>query len=276
MNEQTRDATHTNDAGERARGCDRAHELVAHLYGEATPEEDAAFARHLHACAVCRDELAAFSSVRELVSAERARTLAAAPALDLDELFTRQPRGADASLPLLSPPARARSAAAAFREFFALSPPWLRAGAVACAVLFCALAALTLARAEVRWDAGGFAFRTGGGDDTARERVVEKRVEVPVPTGFTREQLDALVAERLKEEREASNRDSLQARENAVEASSTETNVKRKSAPRLLAAGDARRTQQRRRAAPANARRDERQLAEDDLPRLSDLLGGAY
>src|SRR3712207_8568485 len=36
-----------------------------------------------------------------------------------------------------------------FRSFFALAPLWLRAGAVACTALFCALVVLTLTRGEV-------------------------------------------------------------------------------------------------------------------------------
>jgi hypothetical protein len=268
MNEQTRDAIPTNDAT-RARGCDRAGDLVAYLYGEATPGEGASFARHLHACAVCRDELAAFNGVRELVGAERAAALGAAPTLDVGELMApaaEQVNEAEAPPPPL--PSRGRSAVAAFREFFALSPLWLRAGAVACVALVCALSALTLARAEVRWDADGFALRTGGG-----ERVVEKRVEVPVPTGFTQEQVDALVAERVKEERASLGAQLQQAREaGAADAAA----LKKKSAPRVLVAGDAPRTQPRRRGATNNARRNDQLLAEDDLPRLSDLLGGAY
>ena len=267
MNEQTRDTIPTNDAT-RARGCDRAGDLVAYLYGEATPGEGASFARHLHACAVCREELAAFNGVRELVGAERAAALGAAPTLDVGELMApavEKVNEAEAAVPL---PSRGRSAAAAFREFFALSPLWLRAGAVACVALVCALSALTLARAEVRWDADGFALRTGGG-----ERVVEKRVEVPVPTGFTQEQVDALVAQRVKEERASLSTQLQQAREAGADDAAA---LKKKSAPRVLVAGDAPRAQPRRRGATNNARRNDQLLAEDDLPRLSDLLGGAY
>lgn len=262
MNERSRDTNHTHDATPTERGCDRAAELVAHLYGEATPEEGASFTQHLHACAVCREELSAFGSVRELVSAERAAALNAAPALDVNELFTRQANEADAASPApfsVESSTRGRSAVAALREFFALAPLWLRAGAFACAAVFCALVVFTLTRGEV----------------AERERVVEKRVEVPVPTGFSQEQVEALVAERLKDERAAMNRELEQARA-AADASATKANgVKKNSAPRLLVAGDAQRSRQRTRNAQGNTRRGE-QLAEDDLPRLSDLLGGAY
>lgn len=259
MNERTRDTKHTNDATPGARGCDRAEQLVAHLYGEATHEEQASFTQHLRGCAACRDELAAFRGVREIVAAERIPALAAAPALDVDKLIAL--RASEVNAPSVLPAAapRGHSAVAAFREFFALAPLWLRAGAVACAAVFCALVVLTLARGEVS------------------ERVVEKRVEVPVATGFTREQVDALVAERLKEERAAMNREPQPARETTVTAATANdaAAVRKKSAPRVLVAGDAQRSRQRVRNPQGNTRRGG-QLAEDDLPRLSDLLGGAY
>lgn len=264
MNERTTNTNHTEDATPGARGgCDRAEQLVAHLYGEATREEQAGFTQHLRGCAVCRDELAAFRGVREIVSAERIPALAAAPLLDVDKMIALQFNEADAvnaATPFTSTASRRRSAVAAFREFFALAPMWLRAGAVACAALFCVLVALTLTRGEV----------------AERERVVEKRVEVPVQTGFTREQVDALVAERLKEERAALNRELQQTREAETATTTNDTAVvKKKSAPRLMVAGDAQRSRQRGRTTTGNTRRGE-QLAEDDLPRLSDLLGGAY
>src|SRR5207253_796494 len=53
-----------NGAGE-ARGCERAEQLVAYLYGESSPVEDADFRRHLAACAVCGEELASLEGVRD-------------------------------------------------------------------------------------------------------------------------------------------------------------------------------------------------------------------
>jgi hypothetical protein len=180
MNEKMNVAGSSNGA----RGCDRSEELVTYLYGDAAPTEAKDFRRHLTSCAVCRDEMAAFGGVRELVGVWRAEVLGAVPSLGMDASF--------ATAPVLRPArARKRSAIAALREFFSLSPLWLQAGAVAATLAFCALAALTLARAEVRWDANGFAFNAG-----VKERVVEKEklVQVPVATGLTQEQVNAQIA----------------------------------------------------------------------------------
>ncbi|MCS7078721.1 MAG: zf-HC2 domain-containing protein [Chloracidobacterium sp.] len=47
-----------------APACDRGPDLVAYLYGEATPAEIADIERHLQVCAVCRTELEGFKSVQ--------------------------------------------------------------------------------------------------------------------------------------------------------------------------------------------------------------------
>jgi len=169
--------------GANPRGCERAQEMVAFLYGEAAPGEAKAFRQHLNACAVCREELSAFGAVREAVGEWRAQVLSAVPSFNIGEELS----------PALSPrraPERKRSAVAALREFFSLSPLWLQAGAAAALLVVCGLAALTFARSEVRWDSSGIAFRTGVG-----ERVVKEPVQVPVKSGYTEDQFNAAVKE---------------------------------------------------------------------------------
>jgi anti-sigma factor RsiW len=242
------------DAGaETPRGCERGGELVAYLYGEATKEEAALFRRHLEACAACREELAAFGGVREAVGVWRAEALGTVPSLNIEEAL------APAAQALPAAPRR-RSARAALREFFSLSPLWLRAGAFAATLAVCALLALTLARTEVRWDSEGLAFRTG-----VSERVVTERIEVPAASGYTDEQVNAIVARKVAAAKEQS-------------AAETETEQKRRE--RVIAVADrkpaAAPAPRRKRPTSANTRRDETLLAEDDLPRLSDLLSGSY
>ena len=230
--------------GAAPRGCGRAEEFVTYLYGEATPAEARAFRQHLNDCAVCREELAALGGVREGLARWRAEALGSAPSLDISAAF--------ASAPAPHKPAeRKRSAAAAFREFFALSPLWLRAGAFAAALVFCALAALTLARAEVRWGAGG------------GERVIVKEVRVPMQTGYTEEQVAAIVAKRVEEVR-------------AQFESHRETQVVETSAGPAESKTQSTGAQRRNRKPRAGARHDRELLAEDNLPRLSDLLDGSY
>ncbi|MET0623387.1 MAG: hypothetical protein ABW250_10450 [Pyrinomonadaceae bacterium] len=255
MNENRNAADFAQGAAATPRGCERAEEFVTYLYGEATREESKYFRRHLETCAVCREELAALGGVRESFGAWRAEALGSVPSLDLGEALRPavvQTRATE----------RGRSASAAWREFFSLAPVWLRAGAFAAALAVCALTALTLARAEVRWDADGLAFRTG-----VSERVVREQVPAPpAQGGYTEEQVEAIVAQRVAEaEAQFRKQTTTPQLVNASDAP-----VKKQTAP------DARRDQQRKRAARPGTRRDEPLLADDNLPRLSDLLGGSY
>lgn len=265
MNEKLNTTGSSN--GTRARGCDRAEELVAYLYGETAPVETKAFRQHLTSCAVCRDEMAAFGGVRELVGEWRTEAFGALPSLGIDESFAT----ADTARPAY---ARKRSAIAALREFFSLSPLWLRAGAVAATLVFCALAALTLARAEVRWDANGFAFNTG-----VKERIVEKEqtAQIPVQSGFTQEQVNAMIAGARAEWENDKNKqiEVMQAAWKREDGKRTANDPIPASRPR-----------DRRRTAPGNQQRNQQNLNEDvagigdvfntneeRVPRLTDLLG---
>ena len=152
--------------------CNRGEELVAYLYGEATRAESRDFEGHLRQCASCHAELTAFGSVREAVGDWRSHALGplTSPALEADA-------------PQTFAPAPSRSAIAALREFFTLSPAWLRATTAALALLFCGLsvvAVLSLVR----------------GPQTV---VVEK----PVNSGYTDKEVERMIAEALKKREEA-------------------------------------------------------------------------
>jgi anti-sigma factor RsiW len=281
-----RERINANGAGDTtdARGCGREEELLAYLYGESAPEESADFRRHLADCAACVEELAAFGGVRASVSEWREEVMRSIPALNVAERVaphasaskseTLAPEGARA-VEAERTHTRKRSASAALREFFSLSPMWLRVGTAAAALVLCALAALTLARAEVRWDSNGFAFNTG-----VRERVVERQVESPAPKGFTQEQVDALVRQSVEREVAAA-QDRWKAEEAERASVSNADGVRRASASRD--AGDAVAVKDRqgsRRPKRGGARGE--QLAdnedvfypdEESVPRLTDILG---
>lgn len=257
----------TSAAGSRVapRGCGRAADLMAYLYGEAGPAEMYDFRLHLNACAACRDELAAFGGVRARVGEWRAEALSAAPLPDLSGAF------APAATAQTVPP-RSRSARAALREFFSLSPLWLRAGALAATLLVCALAALAFARAEIRWDANGLAVSAGVDRRTAAE--VEK-VEAPPAGGFTEAQVEAVVEERVRQELSAAERRWRERQEQEAGTDAPEETLK-KPAPHVETASN-RNAPPRKRAAPrAAARGRQRPEDEESLPRLSDLLSGVY
>jgi anti-sigma factor RsiW len=190
--------------GTNTRGCERAEQLVAYLYGESAPEEAADFRRHLAGCNACGEELAAFGGVREGLSEWREEVMRSIPSLNVSERVApfasaskaeTHAREVTHAAEVTRERTRTRSAAVALREFFSLSPLWLRAGMAAAVLVVCTLAALTLARAEVRWDSNGFAFKTG-----VTERVVEKQIQAPAPNGFTQEEVDALVRQKVERE----------------------------------------------------------------------------
>ena len=239
------------------RGCERGEEMVTYLYGEATKEAAGLFRRHLDACAVCREELAALIGVRAGLVGWRAEGLGTVPSLNIEEAFAPAAHVRPAA-------PRKRSARAALREFFSLSPLWLRAGAFAATLAVCALLALTLARAEVRWGSDGLAFRTG------TERIIKERVEVPVQSGYTDAQVNAIVAQKVAaaqaqftaETKEQT--DGQQSEQIVNVGGKNSQHVSNPNAPR------------RKRASRRTSNHDDLQLADDTLPRLSDLLSGSY
>lgn len=120
--------------------CHRADDMMAFLYDEASPAESAEFASHMRLCAACRTEFSLFNQVRESVSLWRAEVLGMAG----------QPESiaAHESRPFLAAGrvGRRLSAWAALREFFAVSPVWLRGATALATLLLCVLGALFVAR----------------------------------------------------------------------------------------------------------------------------------
>ena len=94
--------------------CERSSDLMAFLYNEMDASETREFESHLRECSGCREEAALFGTVRESISTWR------------DEVL-------NGFVPSTATPTR-KSALAAFRQFFDLSPGWLQSVAV---ILFC-------------------------------------------------------------------------------------------------------------------------------------------
>ena len=112
--------------------CGRADDLVGFLYGELTDWEARKFERHMQDCAACTTEYAAFGQLRESIVAWRNE------ALGLGEERVLAPS-------VLSIQQRRPSALAALREFFNLSPLWMKGVAAFASVLFCVFATLAVA-----------------------------------------------------------------------------------------------------------------------------------
>jgi len=104
--------------------CERASDLIAVLYNEADERERRDFQLHLNECSTCREEVASFGVVRESITEWRDEALAG---------FVSQP---------VATKAPRKSALAALRQFFDLSPLWLKGATAFAAVAFCVLAVM--------------------------------------------------------------------------------------------------------------------------------------
>lgn len=140
--------------------CERAGDLVAVLYGEATEREQREFELHVKQCGECRAEFAAFAQVREAIGEWR------------DEVLN-----GFVSSPMVAAPPR-KSALAALRQFFDLSPLWMKGAVGFAAVAFCVLVVLA-------W--GRFSSPPSEGPVVGGDRA----------TVYTKEDLDRAVADAL-------------------------------------------------------------------------------
>jgi hypothetical protein len=111
--------------------CERAGDLVGFLYGELTDWEARKFERHMQDCAACKTEYAAFGQLRQSIVAWRDEALG----LGGERLLAH-------TVPIQQ---RRPSALGALREFFNLSPLWLKGVAAFASVLFCVFATLAVA-----------------------------------------------------------------------------------------------------------------------------------
>jgi anti-sigma factor RsiW len=115
-------------------GCGRENDLIAFLYGELDSRESTVFRSHMQECHGCAAELAEFSSIRESVVAWRNEALVGVTSPS----FQASPVSrADVTKP---------GALAALREFFNLSPLWMKGAVVFASLLFCLFAGLAVAR----------------------------------------------------------------------------------------------------------------------------------
>jgi hypothetical protein len=108
--------------------CGRADDLLSVLYGEASEHEQRDFDVHLKQCAGCRAEFAAFAQVRTSIGEWRDEALSG---------FVASPA-----------PVR-KSAIAALRQFFNLSPLWMKAAAGFAVLAFCVLMVFAVSRLQI-------------------------------------------------------------------------------------------------------------------------------
>jgi|ERR1041384_272615 anti-sigma factor RsiW len=112
---------------EHSPACERASDLIAFIYNEADEQEAQDFELHLRECSSCREEAASFGLVRESIVTWRDEALAG---------FV--------STPVTTTPRK--SALAALRQFFDLSPLWLKGATAFALLVFCLLAGIVIFR----------------------------------------------------------------------------------------------------------------------------------
>jgi len=116
--------------------CERGSDLIAFLYGEVSDTEALDVESHIQSCESCKAELVSFGSLRESVVAWKQEALGATSFPVSERVvvpatisrFARQPP----------------SALTAIREFFVLSPLWLKGAVVFGSLLFCLFAVLSV------------------------------------------------------------------------------------------------------------------------------------
>ena len=148
--------------------CEHASELIAVLYGEADDRERREFAFHMQQCGSCRAEFGAFAQVRESIRDWRDEALAGFVA---------------SQTPALASVSSRKSAGAALRQFFDLSPLWMKGAVGFAVVLFCVLAVLAVMRLGT----------TDRGPQIARGNA---------NAGYTKQDVERAVQEALAKERE--------------------------------------------------------------------------
>ena len=235
-----------------ARPCDNRDELVSFLYGEADELEAKEFERHMERCVACKDDFLAFSRVREEVIEWRNQSLPS---------FNASQGAAQAAIATTRQPAR--SALAALREFFTLSPAWMRAATIAAALAVCALIALTIVHFS----------------EQPKVVVVEKAV----PAMPSQQEIEALAQRRAEELRQREKEEAASgAVKPAVETATAGAPAKNAKAGRAsksssTVAGRQNREMPNRINATQEVRQQLAELVqssreEDSSPRLSDLL----
>lgn len=120
--------------------CHRAEDLVTYLYGEATAEEARDFSAHMQQCDACRAEFTVFHQVHDSIVTwrnEAIGSLVHAPHVSTSAVVATG---------RFVQHERKLSAWAALREFFSVSPLWLRAATAFAGLLLCALMVLAVSR----------------------------------------------------------------------------------------------------------------------------------
>lgn len=254
-----------------ASSCNRAEQLVSYLYGEASPAEAEEFERHARACDSCRAEMADFGVLRQAIGDWRTETLGGL----LSASERENERAPVFHSSIIGPASPRRSAFAALREFFALSPAWMRAATAFAAIAFCALAV--------------FAFTHLFQRSSPQQQTQAAASQPPSEKVYTEQQVKEMLAQARQEAEAARGGASSDQKPSATVTASNEQTPKPANIPHRAGKSVNLSSPVLARSSPARgdgnsiSTRERQQLAEvllpqetkdeEKLPRLSDLLG---
>ena len=117
--------------------CHRAEDLVSYLYSESNAADAIDFRDHLQQCDACRSEFSVFSQVHDSIQVWRSEALGAS---------LNPATGPVIASTQFIQPERRLSALAALRQFFSVSPLWLRGATAFAALLLFVLSIAMVAR----------------------------------------------------------------------------------------------------------------------------------
>ena len=164
--------------------CHRAEDLVTYLYGEATAAESRDFAAHMQQCDACRAEFAVFNQVHHSIVAWRDEAIGSV-VVDARQTSIETESGV---APSGTRRQRKVSAWTALREFFSISPLWLRGATAVAGLLLCALIVFAVSRT---WQQ--LVSVTSGGDRKYSEQEFQQAVQKEVA-----DQLAKLAGEKVQ------------------------------------------------------------------------------
>lgn len=222
--------------------CARAGDLVAYLYGETNETGIRDFQNHVTGCATCRSELSAFADLREGITAWRNEALNPIQGPTPDAVHNQVAMQVSTK----------RSALRALREFFTLSPLWLRGATAFAAVLFVALLFVTALHYFDRDDAPIVTQTPSIRRVDAKESpTVPKSGEVTLASSSTNNTSDSKFSVRAQKKRRAESKPSVNSNTNRRESAPVLSNAERTQLSDLLIASNE---------------------EEESVPRLYDLL----
>ena len=147
--------------------CGRENDLIAFLYGELDPGESTVFRSHMQECRLCAAQLSEFTNIRESVLAWRNEALVGVTSTAVQ------------AAPVLGSDVAKPTALTALREFFDLSPLWMKGAIVFASLLFCLFAVLAAARLRETPPPPPIAINSNGKSYSQQElnAAVERRVQ---------------------------------------------------------------------------------------------------